>query len=93
MVLCRISTAEPSTKEAAYNSAMQQQMGWDDRNPYKYYFDRYYHEILPNVLCGTQPRHAEDVRHLALNERVDTILNVSQAHAVVSQALIAAVTS
>lgn len=73
-------TAAPSTRDAAYNQSMQLQMGWDTRDPYQYYFDRglYFHEILPNLICGSQPRNADDVRHLALVEKVDTVLNLQQ---------------
>jgi hypothetical protein len=34
---------------------------------------------MPNLICGAQPRHAADVRHLVFNQKVDMILNVSRA--------------
>ena len=76
---CRVAAAESSTKEDLYNTQMQKQMGWDQRDPYKYHHDGplYFHEILPGLICGAQPRNAEDIRQLALEEKVDFILNVS----------------
>lgn len=61
-----------------YNEDMQAAMGWD--NPYEYHFDRglYYHEIVDNLICGSQPRNSDDVQYLHDNERVTTILNLQQ---------------
>ena len=38
-------------------------MNWDHLSPYEYHPERglYHHEILPNLLCGSQPRSAADV--------------------------------
>lgn len=62
----------------AYNKQMAQQMAWD--NPYEYHYDRglYYHEIVPNLICGSQPRNTEDLSHLGQLENVNTILNLQQ---------------
>lgn len=59
---------------------MQRQMGWSHLNPYEYHFDRglYYHEIVPNLICGSQPRNTHDVDILAADESVTHILNLQQ---------------
>ena len=43
------------------------QMGWAERDPYKYYPERgmYLHELYPSLLCGSQPMSREDIRKLA----------------------------
>ncbi|EFJ51679.1 hypothetical protein VOLCADRAFT_56904 [Volvox carteri f. nagariensis] len=55
-------------------------MGWSHLNPLEYHFERglYYHEIVPNLICGTQPRNASDVDILAESERITHILNLQQ---------------
>ncbi len=44
---------------------MAQKMGWDGEgtSPYEYHYERglYYHEILPNMFCGTMPRNTSDL--------------------------------
>lgn len=37
---------------------------------------QYYHEIVPNLICGTQPRNPGDVDILADTEKITHILNV-----------------
>lgn len=67
-----------TTRSDQYNQEMKKAMGWDDRNPYEYHYDAglYYHEIVPNVICGSQPRNPDDVAHLHETEHVTFILNV-----------------
>ncbi len=67
-----------TTRSEQYNAEMKKAMGWDDRNPYEYHYDAglYYHEIVPNVICGSQPRNPDDVGHLHETEHVTFILNV-----------------
>ena len=36
-------------------------------------------QVEPGVLCGSQPRNVGDVEYLALEEKVTTILNVTQS--------------
>lgn len=41
-------------------------MNWEGAGVYEYHYERglYYHEILPNLFCGTMPRNTSDlVRH------------------------------
>lgn len=83
VVACRAapSSVSSATKDNEYNRVMQQQMGWGHLNPYEYHFDRglYYHEVAPNLICGTQPRNTSDVRTLREREGITTILNVRRA--------------
>lgn len=76
-----VATAAQPDKTEDYNRMMQQQMGWSDANPYEYHWDRglYYHEVHPNLMCGTQPRNPEEVEMLFQKAGVKTILNVSAA--------------
>lgn len=37
---------------------------------------QYYHEVVPNLICGTQPRNPTDVDILADTEKITHILNV-----------------
>jgi hypothetical protein len=62
----------------SYNEQMARQMNWS--NPFEYHFDRglYFHEVGPNLLCGTQPRNPEEVRTLANTHHVRTIINLQQ---------------
>lgn len=62
----------------AYNQQMKEAMGWKDADPYQYYYDRglYFHEIIPDLICGSQPRHAEDVTQLKEEVGASTIINV-----------------
>lgn len=58
---------------------MKSKMKWDPDAPYDYRFERglYYHHILENeLLCGSQPTCAEDIRYLKEAENVDTIISV-----------------
>ena len=67
------------SKSAEYNKIMTEKMKWDPDNPYKYDFERglYYHHILQDeLLCGSQPTNADDVRYLAQAEKVDTMISV-----------------
>ncbi|KAG2451020.1 hypothetical protein HYH02_004290 [Chlamydomonas schloesseri] len=59
---------------------MQREMGWGHLNPYEYHWDRglYYHEIIPNLICGTQPRNAGEVDTLFENEGITHILNLQE---------------
>ncbi|GIL63069.1 hypothetical protein Vafri_17034 [Volvox africanus] len=81
-LLTRLSSykVDHNAKDDAYNRNMQRQMGWSHLNPYEYHFDRglYYHEIVPNLICGTQPRNPTDVDILAETEGVTHILNLQQ---------------
>lgn len=55
-------------------------MGWTKlENPFEYHFDRpmYYHYIKPDMVVGSQPRHAADVDQLKA-EGVTHILNLQQ---------------
>ncbi|KAG2486009.1 hypothetical protein HYH03_015322 [Edaphochlamys debaryana] len=72
--------ADQVSKNEAYNRIMQRQMGWSHVNPYEYHYDRglYYHEVLPNLICGTQPRNVADVDELFEAERITHILNLQQ---------------
>lgn len=53
-------------------------MGWKDADPYQYHYDRglYYHEISPDLLCGSQPRNVADVAELREEVGVTTVINV-----------------
>ena len=77
---CKVK-AQGSTKldkSDAYNEKMKQAMGWKDADPYQYHYDRglYYHEIIPDLLCGSQPRNVADVAELKAEVGVTTVLNV-----------------
>eukprot|EP00951_Prasinocladus_malaysianus_P013548 scaffold102563_cov47-Prasinocladus_malaysianus.AAC.1 len=63
-----------------YNREMKQAMGWEHVSPFEYHFDRglYFHEVEPNVYCGSQPRNTSDVEYLANEINVTTILNLQQ---------------
>lgn len=55
-------------------------MGWTNlANPFEYNFDRglYFHYVAPDLVVGSQPRHAADVDDLA-KEGVTHILNLQQ---------------
>lgn len=72
----------PSAEELVlqYNKDMAERMGWTNLdNPYEYHFDRpiYFHYITPDIIVGSQPRHALDVDQLAA-EGVDVILSLQQ---------------
>lgn len=59
-----------------YNQNMKHAMN----NPFEYHPERglYYHEIYDNLLVGSQPQCAEDIRTLAEVEGVTTIFNMQQ---------------
>lgn len=59
-----------------YNQNMQHAMN----NPYEYHPERglYYHEIYDNLLVGSQPQCAEDIRTLVEVEGITTIFNMQQ---------------
>ncbi|KAK9864906.1 hypothetical protein WJX84_012294 [Apatococcus fuscideae] len=65
-------------KSANYNQQMQQQMGWKD--PYQYYPERglYYHEVSPNLFCGSQPQSPEDIQRLRDDVGIGTVVNLQQ---------------
>lgn len=50
----------------AYNKMMHERMKWGDLDPYQYHPQRglYWNEIVPGVICGTQPRSRDDVTAL-----------------------------
>ncbi|KAI3430632.1 hypothetical protein D9Q98_005225 [Chlorella vulgaris] len=63
-----------------YNREMAEKMGWTNlANPFEYNFDRglYFHYVAPDLVVGSQPRHAADVDDLA-KEGVTHILNLQQ---------------
>ena len=55
-------------------------MKWDNVNPYEYHPERglYYHTIVPNLLCGSQPRSAADIDALKANVGVTDIISLQQ---------------
>ncbi|KAK9839734.1 hypothetical protein WJX84_005267 [Apatococcus fuscideae] len=67
-----------ASKSANYNQQMQKQMGWSD--PYQYYPDRglYYHEVAPNLFCGSQPQSPDDIQRLRQNVGIGTVVNLQQ---------------
>lgn len=66
----------------AYNEEMKKAMGWDDADPFQYHYDRglYYHEVMPNLLCGSQPRNIDDIVKLKNNIGATVIVNVGHIH-------------
>lgn len=56
------------------------QMNWDNVNPYEYHPERglYWHEITPNLLCGSQPQSAGDVDILHCDMEVTDIISLQQ---------------
>ena len=78
---CKVRAQVSATKvdrSDVYNEKMKQAMGWQDADPYQYHYDRglYYHEIIPNLLCGSQPRNVADVAELEAEVGVTTVINV-----------------
>eukprot|EP00798_Chlamydomonas_sp_ICE-L_P005012 gene5012-34797_t len=77
---CLAETVQTSAdqKTEDYNATMAKQMGWD-ANPYEYHFERglYYHEIAPNLFCGSMPRMASDVDELK-ELGVTAVVNLQQ---------------
>ena len=73
-------TATKADQSEAYNEKMKKAMGWADADPYQYHYDRglYYHEIAPDLICGSQPRNPEDVIKLKEEVGASTIINVSR---------------
>lgn len=73
------SQATSADQSQAYNEEMKKAMGWDDADPYQYHYDRglYYHEVMPNLLCGSQPRNVEDIVKLKEDIGATVIVNVS----------------
>ena len=55
-------------------------MNWDNVNPYEYHPERglYWHEILPNLLCGSQPQSAGDIDILHSEMGVTDIVSLQQ---------------
>ena len=74
----RAQSATKSDQSDAYNEKMKKAMGWKDADPYQYHYDRglYYHEIVPDLLCGSQPRGVTDVAELKEDVGVTTVVNV-----------------
>lgn len=70
----------------AYNQEMKKAMGWDDADPYQYHYDRglYYHEVMPNLLCGSQPRNVEDIVKLKEDIGASVIINVGTLYTYLS---------
>ena len=56
------------------------EMNWDNVNPYEYHPERglYYHEIVPNLLCGSQPRSAYDIDLLRHKVGATDIVSLQQ---------------
>ena len=73
------SLATSADQSQAYNEEMKKAMGWDDADPYQYHYDRglYYHEVMPDLLCGSQPRNVEDIVKLKEDIGATVIINVS----------------
>lgn len=63
-----------------YNRMMHEKMGWDELDPFTYHPERglYYHYIETDMLVGSQPQTAEDVKYLAEQEGVSVILSLQQ---------------
>lgn len=90
MRLSKMKAMSPSMEPASlensfemikeYNREMAEKMGWNDglRNPYEYHPERgiYYHYIMDDIICGSQPRTADDIVHIATNEEVKAILSM-----------------
>lgn len=74
----RAQGATKLDKSDAYNEKMKQAMGWKDADPYQYHYDRglYYHEIIPDLLCGSQPRNVADIAELKEEVGATTVINV-----------------
>ena len=74
----RAQSATKSDQSDAYNEKMKKAMGWKDADPYQYHYDRglYYHEIVPDLLCGSQPRNIADVAELKEEVGATTVINV-----------------
>ena len=74
----RAQAATKVEQSDAYNDKMKKAMGWQDADPYQYYYDRglYYHEIIPDLLCGSQPRNVEDIIELKEEVGATTVINV-----------------
>ena len=74
----RAQSATKSDQSDAYNEKMKKAMGWKDADPYQYHYDRglYYHEIVPDLLCGSQPRNVADAAELKEEVGVTTVINV-----------------
>lgn len=55
-------------------------MGWDRYDPFRYSPERgiYLHEVAPSLLCGTQPRSADDVAALQGEHGVTHIVCLQQ---------------
>ena len=72
------TAVETTALDNLYNEQMAKQMHWS--NPFEYHFDRglYFHEVSPNLFCGTQPRNPEEVRALADLHGIRTIVNLQQ---------------
>ena len=53
-------------------------MTWDHVNPYEYHPERglYFHEVQPNLLCGSQPQRPSDIEQLRSQEGVTNIVNL-----------------
>eukprot|EP00884_Botryococcus_braunii_P006205 jgi/Botrbrau1/15586/Bobra.0288s0005.1 len=77
------SPVELSDRAEHYNFTMNRQMGWntsDGLNPYEYHPHRglYYHQVHPNLFCGTQLRTTAEVDHLRDIEGIGMILNLQE---------------
>lgn len=77
---CKSLKATKVDQSEEYNKKMKQAMGWKDADPYQYYYDRglYYHEIAPDLICGSQPRNTEDMTELKEDIGATTVINLQQ---------------
>ena len=75
--LCTSASKVDQSEE--YNAKMKKAMGWKDADPYQYHYDRglYWHEIIPDLICGSQPRNTADMAELKNDVGATTIINVS----------------
>mmetsp|Transcript_5776 Transcript_5776/g.21014 ORF Transcript_5776/g.21014 Transcript_5776/m.21014 type:complete len:348 (-) Transcript_5776:1346-2389(-) len=75
-VVCESSTRTPGGTSEAYNEMMKKAM----QNPYEYRHDDgiYYTFIEDDLIVGSQPQNADDVKRLHQDEGVTAILNLQQ---------------
>jgi len=71
--------ADAEALSQSYNRTMKDAMGWEGR-PYEYDYSRglYYHQIIPGLYCGSQPRHAHDIAELKSDLGLSTIISLQQ---------------
>ncbi|CAL8464176.1 g3711 [Coccomyxa elongata] len=73
------AATDVADKKEEYNKSMGEQMKWGHLNPYEYHPERglYYHEVAPNLLCGSQPQSPADIERLHA-EGVTNIVNLQE---------------